>query len=131
MSERLLLDTHVLLWALMEPDRLSTNARSAIASTDSQLFVSSVSALEIATKFRLGKLSAAKELVKSYFRVVGQLGATSLPIDDQHAIAAGLLSHPHRDPFDRLIAMQAKIEDLTLVSGDAFFSELSGVTTLW
>jgi PIN domain nuclease of toxin-antitoxin system len=131
MSERLLLDTHVLLWALMEPDRLSANARSAIASTDNQLFVSSVSALEIATKFRLGKLSAANELVKIYPRVIAQLGATSLPIDDHHAIAAGLLSHPHRDPFDRLLAMQAKIEDLTLVSGDAFFSELPGVTTLW
>lgn len=131
MIQKLLLDTHVLLWALMEPDKLSTPARTALASTDYQLFVSSISALEIAIKYRLGKLNAAKELVDNYSRAITQLGAYSLPIEDQHAIAAGLLSHPHRDPFDRLLAVQAKIENLILVSGDPFFEELKGVNTLW
>lgn len=128
---RYLLDTHTLLWALTAPERLGPQARPAIAERSAGLTVSAVSAWEIATKQRLGKLPQADALVGGYSRHLERLGAERLPITDEHALLGGRLEWTHRDPFDRMLAAQAIIESLTLITADPAFSELGGVATLW
>ncbi len=127
----LLLDTHVLIWAVSEPDRLSPHARELIEDPANALLVSAASAWEIATKHRLGKLPGSARLVSDYRGALGRLGARSLVVTDEHALAAGSLSHAHRDPFDRMLAAQAVIEDLEIVTTDRLLAELPGVRARW
>ena len=128
--KQLLLDTHVLLWALGEPEKLSRRAKKAIESAEDDLLVSAASAWEIATKFRLGKLPMAAELVRTYAASLAQLRASEIPITSAHALRAGGMAGDHRDPFDRVIAAQALSEKLTLVTADPIFSQL-GVAVTW
>ena len=127
----LLLDTHTLVWALIAPQRLPDQVRALIADRDNTLLVSAVSAFEIATKARLGKFPEATPLIQGYSDHVTRLGTTPLPISDRHALHAGNLSWPHRDPFDRLLAAQSAVEQAPLVTADAVFDTLAGVNTIW
>lgn len=127
----LLLDTHVLLWALGAPHRLPETVRSALADRRTPLLVSAASAFEIATKHRLGRLPEAAALVHDIDGVVARLGAEPLSITPRHAIAAGALDWQHRDPFDRMLAAQAMSDGLTLVTADPAFAELPGLTISW
>ena len=112
---RLLLDTSVLLWWLDDDERLGPKARAAIADPENEVFVSSASAWEISVKRASGKLEAAIDIVsaleRSYF--------TGLSIDVVHAVAAGELPRHHKDPFDRMLVAQARLEGVTLVTDDA------------
>ena len=126
-----LLDTHALLWALGEPDRLGADARSALLDPSSRVVVSAVSAWEISTKHRLGKLPQADVLLAGYVRHVRRLEADELAVTAEHALLAGSLDWPHRDPFDRMLAAQCMVESLTLLTNDAAFTALTGVRTLW
>ena len=127
---RLLLDTHALLWALLEPDYLSAEAAEAIADGKNQVLISAASAFEIALKQTIGKLrlpGPAREWLPDR---VGLLGETSwLPVSEQHALCAGGLPLLHRDPFDRLLIAQALEEGLTLVSRDRHLAQY-GVSIL-
>jgi PIN domain nuclease of toxin-antitoxin system len=114
----LLLDTHALLWWLAEPDRLSEAAHAAIADPTTRVFVSSASGWEIATKVRLGKLPAAVELLSDLPDLLASQGFELLPIQLRHGLRAGSYPMAHRDPFDRLLAAQAELAHLTLVSLD-------------
>ena len=114
----LLLDTHALLWWLAEPDRLSPEAQAAIAEPANGVHVSAASGWEIATKVRLGKLPAASELLDDLPGLLADQGFQLLPITLQHGLHAGSYTMPHRDPFDRLLAAQAELAMLTLVSVD-------------
>ncbi|WP_298290484.1 type II toxin-antitoxin system VapC family toxin [Thiomonas sp.] len=116
---RLLLDTHILLWAAMEPERLPSHLRALLEDADNILLVSAASAFEIATKHRLGKLPGATQLLAQYSYVLRELVATELPITTAHALKAGSWNTPHRDPFDRMLAAQASMEQVPLVSTDA------------
>lgn len=110
----LLLDTHVVLWALTDNARLSIAARDAIADGDNLVFVSAVSAWEITIKRSLGKLRAPDDLVD-------QLRAAHfdpLHLTVEHALAVGELPDLHRDPFDRMLVAQARVETLTIVTAD-------------
>src|SRR5262249_43770686 len=107
---RVLLDTHVLIWALTNPTRLSRPVRTVIEDTGTTVFVSSASAWEIATKHRLGKLPEAATLLRDYEGHLATLLAEDLAIKARHALAAGGFAQIHRDPFDRLLAAQALIE---------------------
>lgn len=127
---RLLLDTHALLWEAHEPDLLSALARDAICAAGSEIVVSAVSAMEIATKDRIGKLTYRTSLATSFVGTVMARGFGILPIECEHAQRAGNLPGEHRDPWDRLLAAQAQIEGLTLVSNDAKLAKF-GVDTLW
>jgi PIN domain nuclease of toxin-antitoxin system len=118
---KLLLDTHVLLWAVLEPQKLSPLQREALEDSNNQLLVSAASAWEIATKWRLEKLSQAGAVVHNYQQVLNRLAATDLPISGDVARQAGLLEVEHRDPFDRLLAAQAMADDLLLASSDPVF----------
>ena len=118
-SNRLLLDTHALLWWLAEPERLSAKAHAAIQDSSNQVLVSAASAWELATKVRLGKLEIASQLLAELPEVLTSQGFDLLPIQFSHGLRAGGYQQLHRDPFDRLLAAQAELEQLTLVSLDS------------
>ena len=117
-QQRLLLDTHALLWWLADPAQLSAKAHTAIGNPDNQVFVSAASAWELATKVRLGKLDIAQQLLSELPDVLASQGFDLLPIQFSHGLRAGLYPQAHRDPFDRLLAAQAELEQLALVSID-------------
>lgn len=127
---KLLLDTHVLLWWGEENERLSRGAAQAIDSIDHEVFVSAVSAMEIAMKFRLGKLPSAKPLALNFEAETGAMGFLPLPITLTHASVAGSLTIAHKDPFDRLLIAQALVEGIILVSNEAIFDG-AGISRLW
>jgi len=126
-----LLDTHVMLWALTDPKRLGGTAREVVENRSSRLIVSAVSAWEIATKHRLGKLPQADVLLAGYSKHLDRLGVIRLPVAEDHALLAGRLEWDHRDPFDRMLAAQAMIESLVFITGDPVFADCPGVSTLW
>lgn len=111
---RFLLDTHTLLWWLSDPDVLSPEAREAIRNASNEICVSAASAWEIAIKKRIGKLQAPDDLETQ----IQENRFTPLPIDVRHALAVERLPPIHRDPFDRMLIMQARLEVLTLISRD-------------
>lgn len=127
---RVLLDTHVLLWWLLADKRLSTPARNVIAEAENEVLISPVSAMEIATKHRLGKLPEAATLAIDFREIIAAQSFSELPLSIDQARLAGTLPGEHRDPFDRLLAAQCLVEDLALVSGDVAFDEF-GVRRLW
>jgi PIN domain nuclease of toxin-antitoxin system len=127
---RLLLDTHAFLWWLDGDRRLSRRARALIGDARQQVFVSAASAWEIATKARLGKLPGAEDVAADIVGCVASQDFTPLAISLAHAQAAGRLGGEHRDPFDRVLAAQALIEALPLLTNDPAF-EAFGVPTLW
>jgi PIN domain nuclease of toxin-antitoxin system len=127
---KLLLDTHALLWWGQNDGRLGQAARSAIDSGDDEVFVSAVSAMEICTKFRLGKLPSAAPLARGFEDEIEAAEFLPLSITPRHAQMAGTLPIDHKDPFDRLLIAQAILEGLTLVSNEKVFDGF-GVSRLW
>jgi PIN domain nuclease of toxin-antitoxin system len=128
---QLLLDTHVFLWAISEPKRLSSKARSAITKLENQVYVSPVTAYELSYKHRQGKLPSGTAIVTSFARQVAHLYASELPVSAPHTLAAGQLDWEHKDPFDRILAAQAMVEGLTLVTADEDLRAFEPVATLW
>ncbi len=126
---RLLLDTHVLAWWVFSDSRLPRSIRDLI-TTSAEVAVSSVSAFELATKYRLGKWPEARPLVEGFERLAEAESFSVLGLQAHHSIFAGLIASEHRDPFDRLIAAQASIEGMRLVSGDNAM-KLLGVEAVW
>ena len=127
---KLLLDTHALSWWLFGSQRLPHRVSQLIGGDAEKVFVSTVSAFELATKFRLGKWPEAKPLVEGFDALVRANDFEIIPITASHGLRAGLLGGDHRDPFDRLLAAQASLEGLELVSVDRAFKSL-GVVPLW
>lgn len=126
----LLLDTHVFLWAVMQPEKLSASVRERFEDPATELIVSAASAWEIATKHRLGKLPSAAPVVAQFDDVVARLHARVLAVTHRHALLAGGFEFPHRDPFDRILAAQAQLEQVWLVSKDPALSGL-GAEVIW
>jgi PIN domain nuclease of toxin-antitoxin system len=127
---RLLLDTHALIWFVAGAADLPMAARRAIEDETNDVFVSAVSAMEVTTKFRLGKLPSAGPLAERFEQAVAERGFLPLPINMNHAERAGAMPIPHKDPFDRLLIAQAMVEDMLLVSNEAVFDGY-GVSRLW
>jgi PIN domain nuclease of toxin-antitoxin system len=115
---RLLLDTHVFLWAAADPDQLRANARAAIEDSATEVFVSAAVAWEISIKVAVGKLTVPADPAVWFPARVRSLGFQALDISVVHALAVGGLPEVHRDPFDRIMIAQAQIEGLTLVTRD-------------
>lgn len=111
----LLLDTHILLWALANDPALESSARDAIVDARNRVLVSAVSAWEIVIKKALGKLRAPDDLGEQLI----QRRFEPLDVTIPHALAVGGLPDHHTDPFDRLLIAQARTEGLTLVTRDA------------
>lgn len=110
----LLLDTHVLLWWLAGSSRLSQTARETIGASGA-VYVSAATAWEIAIKVSQGKLEFPADIEEELLRNQFQ----PLNVSIRHAVAAAALPLHHRDPFDRMLIAQARLESLTLVTGDA------------
>jgi PIN domain nuclease of toxin-antitoxin system len=110
----LLLDAHALLWWLADDPGLSQEARTAIGAAENAVYVSAVTAWEIAIKRALGKLEAPEDLDVA----VSASGFQELPITIAHALAAGQLPNHHKDPFDRMLVAQAQLENLILITRD-------------
>lgn len=111
---RLLLDTHVLVWVLSDVERLREPVRAAIVDLRNDVFVSAVTAWEITVKRERGHLRAPPNLASA----VEERRFTHLPLTFEHAEHAGTLPMRHRDPFDRFLIAQARMEGLILVTRD-------------
>jgi len=126
MAPSLLLDTHALLWWLVEPEKLSALAHAAINDPVASIFVSAATGWELATKVRLGKLPGAEQLLQDLPSLLQHQGFQPLAVQLHHGVHAGSYQQAHRDPhrcaedcvFDRLLAAQAELEGLQLVSLD-------------
>lgn len=115
---KLLIDTHVVIWSMMRPERVSPVAASAIAEAD-EVRVSVVSAWEMEIKRAKGKLRLPGELGPA----LASLAIEPLPVVLPHVLAVGSLPDIHSDPFDRLLVAQAMVEGLTLVTADRAIRE--------
>ncbi|PZX17020.1 PIN domain nuclease of toxin-antitoxin system [Palleronia aestuarii] len=115
---RLLLDTHILLWAALDDARLPAGIREVLTAPGTELHVSAASVWEVAIKRSIGKLSVPDDL----FDTVRAEGVVPLAITWAHARAAGRLPRHHADPFDRMLIAQSRLEGLRLASADAQIS---------
>ena len=127
---RLLLDTHTLIWWLAGDPSLSADAKAVIIDPENEVFVSAVSAWEIATKYRIGRLPQAAALALDVSGALARQGFIELPITVLQGQTAGSLPGPHRDPFDRMLIAQATLAGLVLVSNEAVFDHYA-VRRLW
>lgn len=122
---KVLLDTHILLWAAAEPDRLPPVARSLLESVDTELLFSPASLWEVAIK---------RSLDRPDFRVDPRLlrrglvdnGYSELPITGEHAVAVAGLPAIHKDPFDRMLISQATLEGILLLTADEIVARYPG-----
>lgn len=126
---RLLLDTHVLLWALLDPSRLDPRVAQALRDPAHELLASAASAWEIAIKQSLGKLVLPGPADAWLPEACLRTGIDWLAVQPEHALAVGRLPWHHRDPFDRLLAVQAST-GLVLVTHDRAF-EPYGLVVMW
>jgi PIN domain nuclease of toxin-antitoxin system len=123
---RLLLDTHIFLWAVTDSRRLSADARSTISAAD-EVYVSAASIWEAAIKAGLGKIQGdMTELAES----IAASGFLELPVTALHAASVARLPQHHRDPFDRLLIAQALAEPLVLLTADPSLLQYSELVRL-
>ena len=127
---RLLLDTHALIWWLAGDEKLGRRAWETISDEANLVVVSAASAMEVATKFRIGKLPDAALLAQGFEVIIASQGFTELGISVRHARLAGEMGIDHKDPFDRLLIAQALSEDLVLVSNETRFDDFA-VKRVW
>ena len=122
---RLLLDTHLLLWAAGKPNRLTPTARKLIVSPSNELLFSAASVWEVAIKRGLGRsdFQADPRLLR---RGLLDNGYTELPVLSDHVVAIESLPRIHKDPFDRLLVAQATVEGITLLTADSVVAEYPG-----
>ena len=122
---KLLLDTHLLLWAVNEPDRLSSEAQRFFGDPANELFFSAASLWEIAIKVSQGRKDVLVD-PPILHRALLDDGFLELPVTSEHAVAIATLPHLHKDPFDRLLLAQAIVEGMTLLTVDDVLSRYRG-----
>ena len=119
---KLLLDTHILLWAAGQPEKLSESTRTLLISSENSLFFSAASIWEVIIKLGLGR----EDFKVDPYRLRKMLivhGYTELPVTAEHALKVNSLPLLHKDPFDRLLLAQARVEGMVLVTCDAAVSQ--------
>ena len=122
---KLLLDTHLLLWAAGSPDRLSAEARALIEAPENELLFSAASVWEIAIKRGLGREDFRVD-VRLLRRGLLDNGYGELPVGSEHAVVLDGLPPLHKDPFDRLLVAQALVEGVTLLTSDERVAQYPG-----
>ena len=120
-----LLDTHLLLWNAGKPDKLSGEARRIIDASDSELFFSAASLWEVAIKTGLGRSDFSVDTRLLRRGLLGH-GFRELPVTGEHAVAIDGLPPIHKDPFDRMLIAQAKVEGITLLTSDSTVARYGG-----
>jgi len=116
-----LLDTHVWLWMLAAPDRLSAAARELVENVDTRLLLSAASSWEIAIKYSLGRLAIPEPPPRYVPERMRATGVDALAIEHTHALRVSELEPHHRDPFDRLLVAQSQVEGAPLLTADPIF----------
>jgi PIN domain nuclease of toxin-antitoxin system len=122
---KLLLDTHLLLWAAAEPDRLPAAARMLIDDSRNELHFSAASLWEVAIKAGLGRADFTAEAAVLRRGLLDN-GYLELPVASDHAVATATLPAIHRDPFDRMLVAQAQVEGITLLTSDPVVASYPG-----
>ena len=125
-----LLDSHALLWWWFDPDRLSGAVRSLLSDAENQVLVSAASVWELSLKHHQGKLPELASAIADLPGLLQADGFEALPISLAHGIRAGGYNQPHRDPFDRMLAAQAELDRLVLLTADPQLSTFP-CQTLW
>ena len=125
-----LLDTHAFLWWITDDHRLSERVRKIIGDGGNRLFLSAASGWEMMIKMRLGRLALPKSPEKFIFEQLSENGIESLPVQMSHALHTYALPDIHRDPFDRMIVAQARMEQLPILTAD---NDIAGydVEVIW
>ena len=126
---KLLLDTHLLLWAATAPQRLSAEAQGLFNDPDNELYFSAVSIWEVAIKRGLDRPDFQLD-VRQFRRGLIDNGYIELPMSSLHAVAIDTLPAVHRDPFDRMLVAQASVEGFPLITSDAVLAQYSGAVRL-
>lgn len=127
---RLLLDTHAFLWFVSGDDRLSSEARCHIEHPEHDAYLSVASVWEMAIKISLGRLSLQGAIAEFVVHYTTECRMGILDISVRHAAAVASMPWCHRDPFDRLLAAQCSVDQLTLVTADTAF-DAYGVPRIW
>ena len=127
---RALLDTHVFLWWVGDDARLSATARQIIGDAANEILLSAASGWEIAIKSRLGRLRVPDNLEQFMSEQMLQNHFTALPIHLSHALGVHRLPPLHRDPFDRILAVQSRLEAMPILTADPLIARYD-VETLW
>ena len=127
---RLLVDTHAFLWWLDGDRRLPPRVRAVLGHPEHEILVSAASVWEITTKARLGKLPGATDVAADVPSCIASQGFVPLPITVQHTQRAGALAGSHRDPFDRMLIVQAQAEGVPIASNERVFDDY-GVARFW
>ncbi len=127
---KVLFDAVALVWPHAEDRRVAVAVRRLLLNASAEVPVSAAGAWEIATKARLGKRHGVQRVLSDFAALAAADHFTLLPMTHAHAALAGGFDVDHRDPFDRMLAAQALIEQATLLTSDAEFSSF-GVTTRW
>lgn len=126
---KVLVDSHVFIWALTTPERLSPKAHRTLNGSD-ELFFSLVSLWEISIKIKLGRFNVLGSSVAYIREEMDAFGLTLLPITYAHVLALEQLPHHHSDPFDRLLLAQAAAEAMPILTHDRLFKPY-GLPTIW
>jgi PIN domain nuclease of toxin-antitoxin system len=128
---RMLLDTHVLLWSLLEPERLGADVARKLEDEANELWISPITAWEIHVLAEKGRIDIGREPPGAWLRrVLSETPLREAPVDCEVAIESRLLALPHQDPADRFLAATAKVHGLVLVTADERLLACKGVRTL-
>ena len=121
----LLLDTHLLLWAASEPMRLSAKARTLLLDPANQLLFSAASLWEISIKNGLDRADFKVD-PRRLWRLLLVNGYREIPVTSEHTVAVNALPTMHKDPFDRILVAQARVEGLLLLTADKAVAKYGG-----
>ena len=127
----LLLDTHALIWLATDLEQLSENAKSAIRFHASELYVSSITALEISLLTGAGKLKWGKKPLAKFEKALNHHHVKEIPVDAEIAWTSGQLEQIHRDPFDRIIIATAQLHGMTILTKDRIIPTYPKVKAVW
>lgn len=115
---RYLFDSNVFLWSVSEPSKLNKAALALLRSKRSDVYLSSVTSWEVAIKYSIGRLRLPSPPRKFITQVLAEFGYASLEVQHIHAASVAELPHHHKDPFDRLLVAQARVEGMVLLTAD-------------
>jgi PIN domain nuclease of toxin-antitoxin system len=126
-----LLDTHVLLWSLLEPHRLSEKARRALADEENTLFISPVTTWEIAVLSERGRINVKDSSTTNWIRkVLSSVPLKEAPLSHEIALRSREIDLPHQDPADRFIAATCEVSDLVLITADERLLSCKDIQTM-